>query len=78
MNKEELVELADKLGIKHYNECEERICLSGINGHATVLYTDKAYERVNWQKPAEMIDFANHLKQMGRDSLKFDMNELIK
>lgn len=95
MNKEELIAFADKLGIEHYNECDEHICLKGVNGYATLLYTDIGIDhmidvstRYNRNKVdneiarikgylATELDFANHLKQMGRDSLKMDLDKLL-
>jgi hypothetical protein len=93
MNKEELIILADKLGIDHYNECDDYICLKGINGQITLLYTsagiqdmvDRYKNHYNDKKEiarminalATELDFATHLKQMGRDSLKMDLDRLL-
>ena len=75
MSKEELIELADLLGIEHYNECERHIILVGVNGGASCLYTDD--DPSDWTVPATYLDFANHLKQMGRDSLKMELDRLL-
>jgi len=72
MKKKQLIEIADSLGISHYNECDAYICLEGINGDASILYTDEVKD-----KSATMLDFAKHLKQMGRDSLKMELAELL-
>jgi hypothetical protein len=40
MTIDELIGAANDLGIEHYNECDEYLCLKGINGHASLLYTD--------------------------------------
>lgn len=76
MNKKQLIDLADKLGIEHYNECDSYICLVGVNGHATIVYSDHPSNK-EWETPATEMNFANHLKQMGRDSLKMDLNDLL-
>jgi hypothetical protein len=73
MNKKQLIKIAKELGIKYYNECDKYICLIGINGHATLLYTN-LNKRNNH---ATMLDFSEHLKQMGRDSLKMELNNLL-
>lgn len=80
MNTKELIEIADSLGLEHYNECENYICIKGINGHATVCYTDLYLVRwpsMQSTSAATMMTFVNHLKQMGRDSLKEDLNTLL-
>ena len=77
MTKNELIKIADSLGIKHYNECEEFICLEGINGGGSVLFTDNKHKCHTTSKPATMESFATHLKQMGRDSLKMDLDRLL-
>lgn len=68
----ELVEFADELGIDYYNVTNKSIVLKGINGHSTVvsINTDK-YVRT------EPKFFANHLKQMGRDILKMELDRLL-
>jgi len=76
MDMKQLIETADSLGILHYNENPKYICLHGINGHASILYTDDPSNR-EWEVPATMVDFANHLKQMGRDSLKMELHSLL-
>ena len=77
MTKDELIKIADSLGIKHYNECEEHICLEGVNGGSSILFTDKIPKCYSFSEPATMESFATHLKQMGRDSLKMDLDRLL-
>ena len=65
-----LIELADLLGIKHYNECEDYIVLEGINGGSKLIYA-RLKESETYKA------FAKHLHQMGRDSLKMELNDLL-
>lgn len=73
MTTPELIDLANKLGIKYYNACSQYICLEGVNGHATVAYSNNKANKVC----ADYSTFAHHLKQMGRDSLKMDLERLL-
>ncbi len=65
------------MGLEYYNECQDYICVEGINGHTSVMYTDTGFEETLSNKVATMKDFAKHLKQMGRDSLKMDLENLL-
>ena len=76
MNTKQLIDLANKLEIKYYNECNDYICLKGINGMTSILYTSKS------KLPSKFItatgvDFRNHILQMGRDSLKMELDRLL-
>jgi hypothetical protein len=75
MNKQELIKIADSLGLEHYNENDKFICVKGINGHASVLYTDTP--GTDWNFPAIMEDFVNHIKMMGRDSLRMELHSML-
>lgn len=86
MTTEELIKIGDSLGLEHYNECETHVYFKGINGGASCFYTDanflpnkngRAIRITDYTYPAEMDKFARHLKQMGRDSLKMDLNQLL-
>lgn len=75
MTTKELIKIGTSLGLEHYNECDEHVCFKGINGHASVFYSSKCNKKI-WE-PATMEDFADHLLQMGRDSLKMELNTLL-
>jgi len=71
---EDLINTANALGIDYYGETNYHIILIGINGHGSVVQIEnKRYKK----KASTMKDFANHLRQMGRDSLKIDLNNLL-
>ena len=75
MNQQELIKVADSLGIEHYNENDKYICLKGINGHASTVFTDTP--GTSWNEPSTMEDFASHLRMMGRDSLRMELHSLL-
>lgn len=66
-NKKDVINLVDTMNLDTYNVNENYFCIKGINGHASVIYYDK--------DPISGIK--NHLIQMGRDSLKMDLNQLL-
>lgn len=76
MTTKELIKIGKSLGLKHYNECDRYVCFEGVNGGATTFYSSSK-KNAKWQTPATMENFATHLKQMGRDSLKMDLNKLL-
>ncbi len=75
MKTDELVKIGESLGLKPYNINEQYVCFHGINGGATLMYTEDV-KSIDC-KPATMLDFANHLKMMGRDSLRMELNDLL-
>ena len=79
MTKEELIEIGTKLGLSYYNECEDYVCFHGINGYSSLMYTTKGAIKLVSNNSSVSIysDFAEHLKQMGRDSLKMELNILL-
>lgn len=68
MTKAKAINFAKELGIETYNETFVSLCLKGINGHATLVYLDDSSLK---------LKYAQHLKQMGRDSLKMDLESLL-
>jgi hypothetical protein len=79
MTKEKLIEIGTKLGLSYYNECEDYVCFHGVNGHSSLMYTTKgAIKLVSANSSVSTYsDFAEHLKQMGRDSLKIELHTLL-
>lgn len=67
MDKELIVELLNVWGIETFNKQTDKCCMRGINGHVGILYYDRD----------PLITIRDHLLQMGRDSLKMDLNSLI-
>jgi hypothetical protein len=67
MTKEEILELVDTMNLETYNVNDTYLCIKGINGAATMVYYDK--------DPITTIK--GHLIQMGRDSLKMELNSLL-
>jgi len=67
LNKDELISLAVKMGLETYNVTDKYFCVKGVNGHATTIHYDNE----------PIIRIKNHLLQMGRDSLKMDLNNLL-
>ncbi|MCY7361613.1 MAG: hypothetical protein LH629_06025 [Ignavibacteria bacterium] len=77
MTKTQLIKVTKDLGLDYYNACENYICIKGINSHVQNLNTDAGIKQCNYLKVATLLDFAEHLKQMGRDSLKMELNSLL-
>jgi hypothetical protein len=75
MNKHELIETAHALGLETYNENDNYICVRGLNGHASVMQTDLG--RNQYSNPATLKDFAEHIRMMGRDSLRLELGSLL-
>jgi hypothetical protein len=75
MKTDELVKIGESLGLEPYNINDQYVCFHGINGGSCLLYSDDVKDK--HCKPATMIDFANHLKMMGRDSLRLELNSLL-
>jgi len=67
MSKKEIAELLSIWNIDTFNKTTDRCCMRGINGQLTMLYYDK--------DPLSTIK--SHLIQMGRDSLKMDIESLL-
>jgi hypothetical protein len=70
MTTKELIKIGKSLGLEHYNETDKFVCFKGINGAAKVFYTSS-------NKASIMLDFAEHLKMIGRDSLRMELNSLL-
>lgn len=61
-------DFAESLGIKYKASKDNWISFNGVNGGVTIIdFDDKDWRLV----------LANHLKQMGRDSLKIDLERLL-
>lgn len=69
---EELFELVQKLGLETYNHNPRYFCIKGINGHTTTVNVNNTPF-----KESTEIDIKNHILQMGRDSLKMELNSLL-
>jgi hypothetical protein len=67
MNREEILQLVELFNLETYNVNDKYFCIKGVNGAATLIYYDK--------DPITTVK--NHLIQMGRDSLKMDLNYLL-
>jgi hypothetical protein len=67
MNKEEILHLVELFNLETYNINDKYFCIKGVNGAATLVYYTS--------DPITTIK--NHLMQMGRDSLKMDLNYLL-
>jgi hypothetical protein len=67
MTKGTILELVDTMNLETYNVNDTYFCIKGINGAATTVYYDK--------DPITTIK--GHLIQMGRDSLKIELNNLL-
>jgi hypothetical protein len=61
------LEIAKAMNLEIYNEKDSYFCIKGINGGASCIYYDK--------DPFTAIK--QHLIQMGRDSLKMELNDLL-
>jgi uncharacterized protein YpmB len=67
MTKDEILNLANMMNLDIYNVNDDYFCIKGVNGHATTIYYGK--------DPITKIK--NHLIQVGRDSLKMELNDLL-
>lgn len=61
-----LWDLAYRLELELYNQTPTYFCIRGINGHSTVIKENSTEE-----------DIKKHIFQMGRDSLKMELNSLL-
>lgn len=73
MTTNQLINIAESLELRVIYDSNNIITIAGINGQVSVLYTNNSVNN----KPSTMKDFANHLKQMGRDQLKMDLERLL-
>lgn len=67
MDKKQVIEIIELFNINYYNLKDNYLCLNGINGQSTIVRFDN--------NPITSIK--EHLIQMGRDSLKMDLNYLL-
>jgi hypothetical protein len=67
MTKEEILNIVRLFNLDIYNINDEYFCITGVNGNATTVYYDND----------PITSIKNHLIQMGRDSLKMDLNYLL-
>jgi hypothetical protein len=67
MTKEEILKLVNLMNLDVYNTNDNYFCIKGVNGHAATIYYDN--------DPITKIK--NHLIQVGRDSLKMELNDLL-
>jgi hypothetical protein len=67
MSKEEILNIAYLFNLDVYNINDKYFCITGVNGNATTVYYSND----------PITSIKNHLIQMGRDSLKMDLNYLL-
>ena len=67
MNKEEILKTGRELGLKLSHETENYVVFYGVNGQRSLFYKNLT----------SLKDFYNHIHQMGRDSLKMDLEKLL-
>lgn len=67
MGKEEILQLVELFNLETYNVNDKCFCIKGINGDATIVY----------YAGDPITTIKRHLIQMGRDSLKMDLNCLL-
>jgi hypothetical protein len=67
MEKKQVMEIIELFNIEYYNLNDGYVCLKGINGQVTTIkFNDNPITSIK-----------SHLIQMGRDSLKMDLNYLL-
>ena len=67
MEKKQVMEIIELFNIEYYNLNDGYVCLKGINAQVTTIkFNDNPITSIK-----------NHLIQMGRDSLKMDLNYLL-
>ena len=66
-NREKIMDIIKLFNIEYYNLNDGYVYLKGINSQATIVRFDN--------NPITSIK--QHLIQMGRDSLKIDLNDLL-
>lgn len=67
MDKKQVIEIIELFNINYYNLKDNYLYLNGINGQSTIVRFD--------DNPITSIK--EHLIQIGRDSLKMDLNYLL-
>ena len=67
MSIEQIMDIIKLFNIEYHNLNDRYVYLKGINGQATIVRFDN--------NPITSIK--QHLIQMGRDSLKMDLNDLL-
>jgi hypothetical protein len=67
MTKEEILNIARLFNLDVYNINDKYFCITGVNGNATTVHYSND----------PITSIKNHLIQMGRDSLKMDLNYLL-
>lgn len=66
-NRNEILKLVESFNLETYNVNDKSFCIKGVNGGTTlVYYTADPFTTIK-----------NHLIQIGRDSLKMDLNQLL-
>jgi len=75
MNKKQWIKILKDFELDYYNECDAFICVKGINGGVTTLHTNHESNKI--YAPSTLLTLKGHIKQMGRDSLKMDLNRLL-
>ncbi len=76
MTTKELIKIGKSLGLEHYNECDEYVCFKGVNVGSNVFYSSSK-KNLKWNPPSTMKDFAEHIKMMGKDSLRMELHNLL-
>lgn len=75
MNKKQWIKILQDFGLDYYNECDAHIVVKGVNGHATMLHTNHTSNQI--YTPSTLKTLRDHIKQMGRDSLKMELEDLL-
>jgi uncharacterized protein YpmB len=67
MDKITLLDLVHAMNLETYNVNDNYFCIKGVNGDAITIYYDKD----------PLTNIKKHILQMGRDSLKMELNYLL-
>ncbi len=70
MKIEELVKLGNSFNLESYNINSKYLCFKGINGQSSLIY-------VNQPEKLVMMELRKHIQQIGRDTLKMEINNLL-
>lgn len=73
MTKEELLKVGKSLGLIVAHSCEEFVSFEGINGYISIFYASHPNNMV----VSTMKNFTEHIKMMGRDELRMEINSLL-
>jgi hypothetical protein len=75
MTTKQWIKILQDFGLDYYNQCNTFICVKGINGQVTILHSNHPDNKI--YAVSTLLTLKDHIKQMGRDSLKMELHSLL-